>query len=72
MKMNLDEVKLQKEELYKLVKGFFKDDEKTAFWFSTPNPNFGGTTPDMLIFMGRAQRVKEFIVNALDENQPAS
>jgi hypothetical protein len=72
MKMNLDEVKLQKEELYKLVKGFFKDDEKTTLWFSTPNLNFGDTTPDMLIFMGRAHKVKEFVVTSLSENQPAS
>lgn len=68
--MTLDEIKSQKDELYKLVFSFFKDEEKTHFWFNTDNLNFGGVSPNELICCGRGHRVKQFILNALKENQP--
>lgn len=69
MKINLEQIKLEKEELFTLVKDFFKDEKKAEDWFQTENLNFGGTTPNNLIFMGRADRLKQFIVNALYENK---
>lgn len=69
--MTLDEIQTQKDELFKLVLPFFKyDKEKTLLWFTTDNLNFGGTSPNVLICLGRGKRVKEFITQALASNAP--
>lgn len=41
------------------------DDQKTFFWFNTPNPNFGGAVPFEL-FVYRPQKVEK-IVDAMIE-----
>jgi hypothetical protein len=46
------------------------DDIKTDYWFTTPNPNLGGTTPDRMIVIGRAHKLEKFIANAEYENKP--
>lgn len=49
---------------------FFNDSEKTAQWFNTPNPMLGGIRPMQMLFMGRGEKLKQWINNRLDENQP--
>jgi uncharacterized protein (DUF2384 family) len=51
------------------VASFFKDTEKTLLWFRTPNPLLGGCSPRDMIVRGRAQRLIEFIQQALAENE---
>jgi hypothetical protein len=52
------------------VKQFFCGDiKKTWLWFTTPNPAMGMLSPLNLIKIGRANRVKQFIDNAIDENK---
>ena len=46
---------------------FFNDVKKVALWFQTPNPHFGGASPQSLINSGRAYRVKQFVNAALEE-----
>jgi hypothetical protein len=56
-----------------LVAHFFKGDvEKTALWFTIPNPLLGGVTPRDMIRIGRFHKLYQFIKVALAENIPAS
>jgi hypothetical protein len=41
---------------------FNGDSDKIKFWFKTPNPNFGGSSPQQLIVNGRSQYVFKFIL----------
>lgn len=50
-------------EIVILVNEVFKDYEKTYFWLTTTNLNFGGCTPYQLINSGRAKKVRQFIVD---------
>lgn len=43
---------------------FNGDRKKTLFWLSTPNPNFGGSTPKSLIIRGRYHKLLKFIIAA--------
>ena len=46
-----------------LVAEAFKGDlDKVKFWFKTPNPNFGNSSPQQLIVNGRSQYVVKFIL----------
>lgn len=57
--------------LLNLVAGHFKGDEqKTALWFTIPNPLLGDVTPRDMIRFGRYKKLFKFIVNALAENKP--
>lgn len=37
-------------------------------WMTTPNPHFGGMSPQTLISCGRTHKVLAFIVGAREEN----
>lgn len=46
---------------------FFKgDEEKAHLWFSTPNPQLGGVSPDAMIFLDRDEKLYQFIDNELE------
>ena len=47
---------------------FDGDKIKTTFWFKTPNPNFGGSSPKNLILKGRYKKVLAFILSARNAN----
>jgi hypothetical protein len=58
-----------------LVAQFFEgDDSKTTVWFKTPNPLLGGMAPRDMIRLGRYQKLRRFVVNALLEDgvEPAA
>ena len=50
------------------VAGFFNGDaQKTALWFKTPNPLLGDVAPRDMIRLGRYDKLRKFIVNAIIE-----
>jgi hypothetical protein len=52
-----------------LVAQFFKGDAtKTALWFKTKNPSFGDISPRDMIRYGRYEKLRRFIMNALEDN----
>jgi hypothetical protein len=54
-----------------LVAQFFDGDAaKTALWFKTPNPLLGNLSPRDMIRYGRYDRLRRFVLDALDENAP--
>lgn len=56
-------------EARRLVGEFFKDEEKTALWFNTCNPQFGRyVKPQDLIDMGRADKLLRTVKLMLEEN----
>jgi hypothetical protein len=58
-----------------LVAQFFKGDAaKTALWFKTKNPLLGDISPRDMVRYGRYEKLRRFIMNALDDNAavPAS
>jgi len=68
--MTKEELKITHE--YELVLAFFKGDkEKTFLWFSTPNPNFGDSSPIFLMSIDnhRRNKVYNFIKSSLEENK---
>ncbi len=55
--------------LLNLVAGHFQgNSEKTALWFTTPNPLLGSITPRDMIWLGRYKKLFKFIINAIAEN----
>lgn len=52
-----------------LVAQFFKEEQKTVLWFKTPNPLLGDVTPRDMIRIGRFKKLRQFILNALSENE---
>lgn len=55
--------------IIELVAQFFDGDVgKTALWFKTPNPMLGNISPRDMIRYGRYDRLRRFVVDALDEN----
>ncbi len=55
-----------------LVAKFFSGDtEKTAAWFRARNPLLGDISPRDMIRLGRFERLRKFIINALMQAQPA-
>jgi uncharacterized protein (DUF2384 family) len=52
-----------------LVAQFFKDQQKTILWFKTPNPLLGDVTPRDMIRLGRFKKLRQFILDALSENE---
>ena len=56
-----------------LVAQFFGGDvAKTALWFRTRNPLLGDISPRDMIRFGRYAKLRQFVMDALDENRPAS
>ena len=52
-----------------LVAQFFGGDAaKTALWFKTENPLLGNIKPRDMIRYGRYEKLRRFVVSALDEN----
>jgi hypothetical protein len=52
-----------------LVAQFFEGNaQKTALWFKTKNPMFGNISPRDMIRFGRYERLREFIIDAIAEN----
>jgi hypothetical protein len=45
-----------------VAEAFKGDMDKIKFWFKTPNPNFGNSSPQQLIVNGRSQYVVKFIL----------
>ena len=40
------------------------DSQKARLWFRTDNPMLGGVSPDWMLKMGRAMRLRKFIDEA--------
>ena len=56
--------------LLNLVAGFFRGDaQKTAIWFTVPNPLLGNFSPRDMIRFGRYKRLMAFVLNSLEENR---
>ena len=52
-----------------LVAQFFEGDvAKTALWFKTVNPLFGNISPRDMIRYGRYEKLRRFVMSAMDEN----
>jgi hypothetical protein len=52
-----------------LVAQFFSGDAaKTALWFKTKNPLLGDISPRDMIRYGRYEKLRRFIMNALEDN----
>ena len=52
-----------------LVAQFFRGDGvKTALWFKTKNPLLGNISPRDMIRYGRYEKLRRFVMEALDEN----
>jgi hypothetical protein len=52
-----------------LVAQFFQGDAaKTALWFRTKNPLFGNISPRDMIRYGRYEKLRRFVMDALEEN----
>lgn len=60
------------ENIFNKVNSFFNDESKTFLWLEANNFNFGGTSPILLIAMGRGDKVDMWIDNALWENEAPS
>lgn len=53
---------------WRLAEAFFGDEEKTALWFSTENPQFGYIKPEDLIGIGQADKVLRLVKLLLAAN----
>lgn len=45
------------------------DEKKVLAWLKTKNPNFGGIAPIVLMNMGKAKKVRDFVEAAANEGQ---
>lgn len=52
-----------------LVAQFFRDEQKTVLWFKTSNPLLGDIAPRDMIKIGRFKKLRQFILQALSENE---
>lgn len=59
-------------EATELVTTFFKEqaDDKVKIWFNTPNPGLGNIIPNVMIKIGRAKKLVEFIKSQIEGNFP--
>ena len=56
--------------LLNLVAEHFQGDaQKTALWFTTPNPLLGNISPRDMIRFGKSKKLFKFVVNALAGNR---
>ena len=51
---------------------FGGDREKTALWFRTKNPMLGDISPRDMVRLGRYDRLRRFIISAMQDNGPPS
>jgi hypothetical protein len=51
---------------------FNGDAEKTSLWFKARNPLLGDVSPRDMIRLGRFERLRKFIINAMLKRQPDS
>lgn len=52
-----------------MVAGIFIGDvNKTTLWFKTKNPQLGDISPRDMVRLGRYDRLRKFIINAIIEN----
>lgn len=59
------------EEAFGLVKKFFDGDHhKAMLWMVEKNPMLGGVSPREMLFIGRGDKLLQFIKEALSENEP--
>ena len=62
----LDEIK----KCHDLVENFFEGEpEKAKLWFSLPNPNLGGLTPNWMVEHGKVKKLLSFIKSSLASNK---
>lgn len=52
-----------------VAQAFDGDVERTVTWFRTANPLLGDIAPRDMIRMGRYERLRKFIINAMHERQ---
>ena len=52
-----------------LVYSYFKNEDKTLLWLSTPNPLLGYIPPKDMIIFGRSKKLLRFIYNAFEDNK---
>lgn len=52
----------------KVLVHFDYDKDKTNLWFRTANPLLGGVSPNEMRRLGRYEKLKKFITNAIEEN----
>lgn len=66
-----DQVKDRLEEIANTInlvaKAFEGDTEKAAAWFRARNPSLGDVSPRDMIRLGRYERLRKFIINAMME-----
>ena len=55
-----------------VARAFDGDTAKTVAWFKARNPLLGDVSPRDMIRLGRYERLRKFIVNAMLEARPAS
>jgi hypothetical protein len=55
-----------------VARAFDGDTEKTLAWFRTRNPLLGDISPKDMIRLGRYERLRKFIINAMTERAAAS
>lgn len=53
-----------------LVNTHFNDEKKTTLWMNTENPLLGNQEPVEMIFKGRTEKLRKFIVSQLEGNLP--
>lgn len=52
-----------------VARAFGGDADKTATWFRMPNPLLGDVSPRDMIRLGRYERLRKFIINAMKERE---
>lgn len=52
----------------KVLKFFKGDLDKAVLWFETENPNLGNVSPNLMIRIGREEKLNKFIDSCLEEN----
>jgi len=58
-------------DLVKHVTEFFEGDAKTVdLWFTLPNPMLGHISADNMLELGREDKLRQFIENAVEASQP--
>jgi hypothetical protein len=55
--------------IYELVFGFFNDERKARVWLRTSNPIRSGVSPRDMVRMGRYERLRRFVTQAIEEGR---
>ena len=55
--------------IYTLIREHMRwNDFRASQWMTTPNPMFGGTSPEILIRNGRGRKVLQFVESVIEED----